>query len=713
MANTKVRGITIELGADTSGIQKALKDVNSSISSTSKELKDIDKLLKFDPGNTELLAQKQQALSKIIGDTKDKMEILNKAMEDLNKEMADGGTEEQQKQMAALQREYISCEQSLKGYEGQLEDMDKDVEDVAKDTETAEKNTGNFGDTAKKAGKAAAAAFAAVAAAMVGVTKGLASIISDTAEYGDEIDKQSRKMGISAEAYQEWDFVLQHAGSSMDAMSSTMKKLTVAAEDGNDAFTELGITQEELASMSQEELFARTIKELQSVEDGSRRTYLASKLLGKGATELGALFDMTAEETEDLMNGLSDLGGLMSDEAVAASAAFQDSLQNVQTALDGLKYQLGAEFLPSVTTVMDGLTEIFKGNKDEGLKLIREGINDAVKVVTDMMPEFIELAADIILTLAESLVENIPNAVPAIIDVVMALVDTIIENLPLFVESAIQIIVAIIQGIAEALPQLIPAIIDAIITMVDTLLDNLDLIIEAAIQIVVALIEGLIEGLPQLIEYLPTIVIKIVDALVSNVGLIVQAGVTLLTALITNLPQIIIEVVKAAPQIIEALFNGLVQGAVEMAKAGWALLEGLWNGIKEAAVWLWDKVTGWLNDLWGGIKSFFGIKSPSKQMHWIGEMLTEGLAEGIDDTAQTSIDAAMRLVNGINGTMMGLSGGQVGIGLNGSSALLNGFGGGGITMNVYGAEGQNINVLADTIMDRIQYSMGRSNAVYA
>ena len=711
MAGTKVRGITIELGADTSGIQKALKDVNSSISTTSKELKDIEKLLKLDPTNTELLAQKQQALGKIITDTKSKMQTLDQAMADLNEQMKDGGTEEQQKQMAALQREYISCEQSLKGYEDQLDNADQNVEEITKDTEKAEKNTKGFGEVAKKAGKAAAAAFAAVAAAMVGVTKGLADIITDTAEYGDEIDKQSRKMGISAQAYQEWDFVLQHAGSSMDAMSTTMKKLTVAAEEGNDAFEELGITQAELAEMSEEEIFARTIKELQGVTDTSRRTYLASKLLGKGATELGALFDMSAEETEAMKQELSELGALMSDDAVAASAAFQDSLLNVQTAIAGLKTQLGSEFLPSVSSVMDGLTEIFKGNRDDGLKLIRSGINDAVKVVTDMMPEFIELAGDIIVTLATALVENIPNAIPAIIDVVMALVNTIIDNLPMFVESAIQIIVAIVNGIAEALPRLIPAIIDAIILMVDTLLDNLDKIIEASIQIIVALIEGLIEGLPKLIEYLPTIIVKIVDTLISNIDLIVQAGVELLMALITNLPEIIVELAKAAPKIVEGLVTGIINGVGEMIEAGWRLLEGLWEGIKEAATWLWDKITGWLNDLWSGIKNFFGIKSPSRKMYWIGEMLTEGLADGIDDTAYESVNAANRLVNSVNGAMMGLTNGQVGLGLTGAG-LLNGFGGSGITMNVYGAEGQDVNLLTDSIIDRLQYTLGRSNAVY-
>lgn len=714
MASTKVRGITIELGADTSGIQSALKGLNSSLSSTQKELKDIDKLLQLDPGNTELLAQKHNALQKAVGLTKDKMETLTTAMDELNAEMEDGGTEEQQKQMAALQREYIACQQNLKDYEGQLESADDSMDEITEDTAKAEKNTSSFGDTAKKVGKAAAAAFAAVAAAAVGVVKGMADIVTDTAAYGDEIDKMSQKMGLSAQAYQEWDFVLQHAGSSMDAMQSSMKTLANAAENGNAAFEEIGLSLEDIASMSQEDLFEATIKGLQDVDDETRRTYLAGKLLGKGATELGALLNMTSEDTEAMKDQLGELGGLMSNDAVAASAAFQDSLLNLQTALNGLKYNLGADFLPSISKVMDGLTSIFTGNKEEGLKLIKEGVNEAVEVVTEMMPEFIELAGEIIVTLATALVENIPNAVPAIIDVVMALVDTIIENLPLFIESAIQIIVAIITGIAEALPRLIPAIIDAILLMVDTILNNLDQIIEAAIQIIVALVEGLIQAIPKLIEYLPTIITTIVDTLIDNIGLIVEAGVELLMALITNLPEIIASLIEHMPEIIEGLVTGLLEGVVKLAEVGWELIEGLWEGIKNAAVWLWEKVTGWMNELWGGIKNFFGIKSPSKKMHWIGEMLTEGLANGIDDTSAQTVAAANAMVRDVNNAMLGLNGGSVSLGLNGTSALASseGMGGNSITMNVYGAEGQDINTLADTVINRIQYTMGRSNAVY-
>ena len=81
--NTKIRGITIELSADTSGIVDGLKDVKSSLSQTQKSLKDVDRLLKFDPKNTELLAQKQGYLEKAIEDTNKKLKLEEEALREL------------------------------------------------------------------------------------------------------------------------------------------------------------------------------------------------------------------------------------------------------------------------------------------------------------------------------------------------------------------------------------------------------------------------------------------------------------------------------------------------------------------------------------------------------------------------------------------------------------------------------------------------------
>ena len=116
MANSgsmKVRGVTIEIGGDVSGLSKALGDVNSSINKTQKELKDVEKLLKLDPSNTELLRQKHELLGKQVEQTKTKLETLKKTEEELNK----AGVDKHSDQYRTLQREIISTEDSLRKLE--------------------------------------------------------------------------------------------------------------------------------------------------------------------------------------------------------------------------------------------------------------------------------------------------------------------------------------------------------------------------------------------------------------------------------------------------------------------------------------------------------------------------------------------------------------------------------------------------------------------
>lgn len=93
-----------------------------------------------------------------------------------------------------------------------------------------------------------------------------------------------------------------------------------------------------------------------------------------------------------------------------------------------------------------------------------------------------------------------------------------------------------------------------------------------------------------------------------------------------------------------------------MKSIGTNLIKGLWNGISDAASWLYDKISGFVDDCLDKIKSFFGIGSPSKETAWMGEMLTEGLADGINDSADTAIDATKELSAGVLGAMEGLSG---------------------------------------------------------
>ena len=204
-----------------------------------------------------------------------------------------------------------------------------DTDEYERGLDDASGKTSEFAGKLKNglasAAKIGSTAIAAVTAATTAMTAALVKGVLQTAEYGDNIDKMSQKMGLSAQAYQEWDAIMQHSGTSIESLQAGMKTLANAVESGNDAFGRLGITQEQIASMNNEELFSATISALQNVENETERTYLAGQLLGRGATELGALLNTSAEDTEAMRQRVHELGGVMSDEAVKAAAKFQDS----------------------------------------------------------------------------------------------------------------------------------------------------------------------------------------------------------------------------------------------------------------------------------------------------------------------------------------------------------------------------------------------------
>ena len=112
-----IRGLTIEIGGDTTGLQKSLKNVNTEIKTTQAQLKDINNLLKLDPTNTELLQQKQKALADEISSTKEKLEALKTAEQQAQQQFAEGKIS--QEQYDALKREIIAKEESLKSLEAE------------------------------------------------------------------------------------------------------------------------------------------------------------------------------------------------------------------------------------------------------------------------------------------------------------------------------------------------------------------------------------------------------------------------------------------------------------------------------------------------------------------------------------------------------------------------------------------------------------------
>lgn len=319
------------------------------------------------------------------------------------------------------------------------------------------------------AGGAVAAAGAASAA--------VGSIVSGTKElaaFGDNIDKMSQKMGISTTAYQEWDAILQHSGSSIEAMKPAFKTLATLATSNAEAFEAVGLSQKQVASMSSEELFAATITGLQGMEEGAERTALATQLLGKAGIDLGALLNTSAEDTEAMRQAVHDLGGVLSEDAVKNAAAFQDSMQDMNTAIDGLKNNMLAQFLPSMTDVMSGLTSLFAGDSEEGIGMIKTGIESVGQGIMDSLPGIMETVT----TLATSML------------------GMLVENLPAFLEVGVQVISSLIGGIANSLPSLLTTASSSIISMVGEIIKHLPDILKAGVDLIGSLINGLVQAGP-------------------------------------------------------------------------------------------------------------------------------------------------------------------------------------------------------------------------
>lgn len=691
MAGT-IKGITIEIGGEITGLEKALKSVSSESVSLSKDLKTVNQLLKLDPGNAELLATKQKLLADSIEATAKKLDILHEAQAQVKAQFENG--EINREQYVAFQNELVRTEQRMQSLTAEQDSMQtglnasadsaddtaSSIKNLGKEEDTASGKTGQLGEKLKKGlvagAKAAAAALAAATAAVTATVGGIVKAAGETAEYGDNIDKMSQKLGMSAQAYQEWDFIMQHSGSSIDSMTTSMKKLSEAVVDKSDksvkAFERLGISMQDAANMSQEELFSATITALQNMESGTERTALAADLLGKSAMELGPLLNAGAEETEAMRNQVHDLGGVMSDEAVKASARYQDSLQNMQTAVSGTVRTLTGKFLPAASSVMDGIAAIVSGDSS-GVELLTRGLSDftsnlqdiipqitstaaeilpvIISAITDNLPLLLSAAADILTMLADGLIDALPVIISVAGTIIMQLAEALIAMLPEIVQVGLQVIAELALGIADALPTLIPTIVDVVLQITETLIDNIDLLIDAGIQLLIGLANGLVRALPRLIEKAPVIIGNLVSAIIRNLPQLLKAAlqiiVTLASGIVSSLPKLLSagaelagsiasgivsaigKVVSAAGRIVSGIWDTIKGLPGKALQWGRDLIEGMVSGIKKAK----DKVVGAVKGVGEKIKNFLHFSRPDEgplrdYEKWMPDMM-QGLAAGI------------------------------------------------------------------------------------
>ena len=227
----KVRGVTIEIGGDVSELSKALKGVNSDISKTQKELKDVEKLLKLDPSNTELLRQKHELLGKQVADTKTKLETLRKTEEELNKT----GMDKHSKQYRALEREIISTEDSLRKLEAA----------AAASNVTLTKVSQTFGKISDASGKVAQAT-KGISTAAGGALAGIAGLAYKSVQAADDLNTLAKQTGISTAELQKMQYASDLIDVSVDSITGAMtkmkKNMASTSKDTQAAFQRIGVS---------------------------------------------------------------------------------------------------------------------------------------------------------------------------------------------------------------------------------------------------------------------------------------------------------------------------------------------------------------------------------------------------------------------------------------------------------------------------------------
>lgn len=418
--------------------------------------------------------------------------------------------------------------------------------------------------------KGIAAGSVAVAGAVAGVGAALVSTAGKTAEYGDQIDKASQKLGVSSTFYQEWEAVLQHSGTSMDRMSATFKKLATASQDASDdqvkAFEAIGLSMDQVKNMSTEELFTNVISGLQGMEEGTERTALATELLGKGAMEMGALLNTSAEDTQGMIDRVHELGGVMGEDAVKAAAEYQDQLQDMKTSFAGIKNGLASELLPTMSDFMGKVADFV--------------VNADLSPLTDTLSAAFSALGDFVGSLDIEAIGGVFQDVMASIGDAVGLAWGVLQTLFNGLSDGFSTISGSLEGFE----------IDW-----DAVWEGVSTVVQTAAEMISLAFQLVSEGIAWMVEQAQTEG-TIFNAIWENVQIALET---------------MVEVVQEVFSLVTALVAGDWSAAWESAKniatTVWnaikTMLTNLWNAIKATASAVWNAISSQMKSVWNSIKA--------------------------------------------------------------------------------------------------------------
>ena len=608
MANDRrIKGLTIEIGGDTTQLSESLHDVNKSITSTQAQLKDVEKLLKLDPTNTEMLAQKQELLTQAISKTEEKLETLKDAAVQAEKQLGEGKIS--QEQFAALQREIAATEIELKRYDSQLDtaaDATKDLgdaaEQAAQDSDDASEKIGELSDAADDLGDAAEDAgdgtkdlgesardsgdgFSVLDGAVATfIGNGLTALVS---AIGDAISTFA-ELSESTQEYRENMSKLYTATSAagMDADYITQAYSQLYGVLGDETattttisnFEKLGVSMQDMDSLLDSAtgiwaVFGDSIP-LDGLAESVNETAKVGQITGTMADAINWASASNDTWTNALSGNAAALSAFQSgvsqgmsaedafNEALAACGDEQERQQLIISTLNGLYADSAETYRENNASIIDAReATVNYQNAVAGVGAAMEPLqttmtNFKANLISGVSPALQELSAAFmdVVTGADGAEEGIAAAVTGLVDTVSSMAS---DLLPQLLEMGTQILGGIMQGLAQSTPTLMATVSDIILQLIQAITAFLPQFAEAAVTIAGSIVTQLTAFVPQLLQAATTLLMAIVDAVPMIVNTLVPMLPQLITAIVTALLGAVPQLLQAATTLLMAIVNAL------------------------------------------------------------------------------------------------------------------------------------------------------------
>lgn len=641
---TTLKGITVEIGGDTTKLGDAILKARKSASSLSGELRGVESLLKLDPTNTVLLAQKQDILAESIAGAKDKLKMLIAAQESMSKQLADGKISPEQ--YRDFEREIESTRQRLTRLEAAASGTDDAVADVGDAAEEAgEKAQKASGGWTVLKGVMADLASSAIKAAVSTVVDGAKKMASAGLEYNQAMEGYvtnfTTMLGGSSEAANGMVGSLQKLASATPlAMSDlaggaqTLLAFGVASDDVSGTLQRLGDIS--LGNADKMQSLARAYGK--ATAQGKLTGETVQMMIDAGWNPLIDICDQTGESMEDVQKRMA-----------AGSISAEELTQAVNHATDaGGKFAGGME---AASKTVAGLTSTLQDNVNAMLGELMQPVSDAM--LSTLLPTAIDavdqlttafedegidgfsrVAGSLIASLSAQLVSYAPQAIPSALSFIGALVTGLLSALPDLTGTAIELVGALLLGIADQLPGIITAAMSALLGIVGKITspESITLLIQAAMQLMLALARGLIAAIPQLIDAVPGIITNLVESFYAMLPEIIGVGIEIVIALASGLVSNAGHIIAAVPRLVETIVRGFLANVKSYWDIGKSIVDGIRKGITEQ----WRRLKADVSNLFTGlvdwIKKLLGIHSPSTVFAGIGTNMAKGIGAGWQDT---------------------------------------------------------------------------------